>query len=116
MDNRPKIWLSEDSPQQDADGRPKWRSTAALASLLLCVLSWELDAAILFGRWLFGPNWFGLQRVLLALSVSVTLSVFHWFWGRPLLRKHFRPGDQSKRSLTVVQAAIVIVMMVGAGA
>ena len=96
-------------------GRQAWKSTAALISLLLCILSWELVAAMFVGRWLFGPNWFGAHREWIAFAAGVALSVFHILVGRRLMRQHYQPGDESKRSLTAGQALVVIVLVVGAG-
>ena len=95
--------------------RGSWRSTATLVSLVLCVLSWELSAAMFTGRWLFGADWFGPHREWAAFAVSVAMSVFHWLWGRRLLQKNYQPGDPSHRSLTASQMAAVCVMMIGAG-
>src|ERR1019366_4933714 len=70
-----------------------WRSTPALVSLVLCDLSWILSAAMFGGRRLFGPGWFGQDREWVALGVSVALSIFHWFWGRRLLRQNYDLRD-----------------------
>lgn len=93
-----------------------WRSTAALVSLVFCVLSWELTGAMFVGRWLFGPLWFGPHREWFALGVGVGLSAYHLLWGRRLLQKHYRVGDASDKSLTVLQVVAVAVLLVAAGA
>lgn len=96
--------------------RPVVKSTAALISLILFILSWELTAAIFVGRWLFGPAWFGPFREWVALAISIVLSLYHVFVGRPLLRKYYpQIGVLSQHSLTVGQAIVVVVMMVGTG-
>jgi hypothetical protein len=107
--------LAEDEAAREADGQT-WRSTAALVSLVLCALSWELSAAMFAGRWMFGADWFGRHREWAAFGVSVALSVFYWFWGRRLLQKNYRPGDTSQRSLTAGQVLAVTVIMVVGGA
>jgi predicted permease len=96
--------------------RPKCKSTAALISFVLCVLSWELTAAMFIGRWLFGPNWFGPDREWAAFAISIALSNYQGLIGRTLIRKHYQFGDSSLRTLTVGQVVAVIVMMIGAGA
>ena len=96
--------------------RPTWKSTGALVSLVLCVLSWELCAAVLVGCWLFGAGWFGPQRSWAVFGVTAALSVFHSFWGRRWLQKNYRPGDPSQRSLTGGQVVAVTVVVIGAGA
>jgi hypothetical protein len=96
--------------------RTVWKSTAALISFLLCALSWELTVATFVGRWLFGPHWFGTRREWAAFALSVALSIFHRFVGRPLIQRHYQAGDQSNRSLSASQAIAVIVLVVGAGA
>ena len=68
------------------------------------------------GRWLFGADWFGPHREWAAFGVSVALSIFHWFWGTPLLQKNYQPTDPSQRSLTANQMVAVCVMMISAGA
>jgi hypothetical protein len=95
---------------------PTWKSSAALISYLLCILSWELSAVMLAGRRLFGQNWFGPEREWAAFAVSVALSLFYLFIGRPLLQKHYQQGDSFNRSLSGVQAIAVAVVMVAGGA
>ena len=99
-----------------AQQRPTWKSTAALVSLVLCALSWDLTAVMFGGRWLFGAGWFGPHREWIAFVVSAAFSIYHLCWGRPLLRKYYQHGDASQRTLTVGQSAAVIVMVVGFGA
>jgi hypothetical protein len=93
-----------------------WKSTAALIACILCALSWELTAFKFALRWMLGPAWIGPNGEWTAFSVSVLLSLYHWFFGRQLIKEHYRLGDESKRSLTAVQAAVVIVISVAVGA
>jgi hypothetical protein len=96
--------------------RSSWKSTAALVSIILCTLSWELTAAMFIGRRLFGADWFGPDREWGALTVSIILSFYHAFIGRRLIQQHSKPCDPSQRALTTWQAIIVILLFVSAGA
>lgn len=94
------------------DTPPARGLTAAIVSLLLLCLSWELTAALFIGRWLFGPGWFGPCREWVALGVSMGLLIQYQLWGRRLMRQHYRVAHK----LTLGQAVIVVILMVGAGA
>lgn len=96
--------------------RPVLKSTAALISLILFILSWQLTAAIFIGRWLFGPAWLSPHRAWVVVAITVALSLYHVLVGRPLLRRYYpQTGDLSKHSLTLSQSITVVVMMIGAG-
>jgi hypothetical protein len=104
------------SGNRGTDHCPAWRSTAALVSFTLCVLSWELSAAMFAGRWLFGQTWFGPHREWAAFAVSVASSLFHRFIGRRLIRNHYQSGNSSIRSLSAGQAVAVTVLVIAGGA
>jgi hypothetical protein len=91
-----------------------WRSAALVVSFMLCILSWELTAAMFVGHWLFGAGWFGPDREWAAFGVSAALSVYYGFWGRNLIREHHRKVGQEH--MTGGQAIAVIVLAVAAGA
>jgi hypothetical protein len=108
--------MSDSLPDRFADDTPEWRSTSPVVSFVLRVLSWELTAALFGGRWLFGSDWLGAQREWAALGVSLTLSLYHWFWGRRLLRRHFQLEGQSPGTMNWGQAMAVVVLMIAGGA
>lgn len=96
------------------ENRPVWKSTPALISFMLCVLSWALSAFVFVIHHVVAPDWFGPDRERAAYAVSLALTFFHAFIGRRLLRTHFT-SDQSRRSVNARQAVIIILILVAAG-
>jgi hypothetical protein len=88
----------------------------ALLSYLLCLLSWQLTAALFLGRWLLGPAGLGPHREWAALALSVVLSGYYVLWGRNHVRRYRRMTRGRREALTWRQALIVAALMTAVGA
>src|SRR5215475_6120308 len=92
------------------------RSMVAILSLLLCVLSWELTAALFFRHAVFGGRWLMPLKQILALAVSASLSVYVRVWARPLVQEYRRQGQPIGNTLSGLEIVAVTLMVVAASA
>ena len=89
------------------------RRVAPVISFMLCMLSWELTAAMFGTRWLFGPGWFGPDKEWVRIWRERGLVRLPCvLWTAPdveILHK----GLQEQ--MTVAQAFAVVLLSIAAG-
>ena len=84
-------------------------------SLVLLIMSIQLTAAMLFGRWFFGPGWFGPTKEIAAYSVSAVLFVIHKLWGRSRVAGAFDRETRPTQNISGTDAVMVVILVIAGG-
>jgi hypothetical protein len=86
--------------------------TSSIIGLILLIISLQLSAAMIFGRWFFGPGWFGPVKETAAFCMSALLFVSYVLWGRKSARAAFDPRTQPTLTVSPFQAMVVVILIV----
>jgi len=99
----------------DTEQRELPRATVSVVSLILLVMSIQLTSALLFGRWFFGPGWFGPTKEIAGYSVSALLFVIHRLTRRKPLIAGYDQKAETPQYFSGMEAVIVVILVVAGG-